>query len=119
MLTIFSISISYGQDGSPYLPENNKIFSETEIHFKWNGLDTGSYQLFLSTDSLFNDLVVDAWVSGIDTIINISNEGKYYWKIKKNDSSYSYVSKFEIFQPQNLTGLKGWFSAIDIDTMNN
>ena len=40
-------------------------------------------------------------------------------RIKKNDNSYSFVSKFEIFKPQNLTGLKGWFSAIDIDTINN
>ena len=30
----------------------------------------------IPTDLLFTDLVVDLWVSGIDTIINISNEEK-------------------------------------------
>ena len=87
VLTFFSLIISYGQDGTPYFPENNKIFSETQVHFKWNGYDSLSYQLFLSTDSLFTDLVVDSWVLGIDTIININNEGQYYWRIKKNDNS--------------------------------
>ena len=82
-LAFFSTLIVLSQEGSPYLPENNKIFSETQIHFKWNGYDSLSYQLFLSTDSLFTDLVVDSWVLGVDTIININNEGQYYWRIKK------------------------------------
>ena len=61
-LAFFSTLVNVpSQEGSPCSPENNKIFSETQIHFKWNGYDGLSYQLFLSTDSLFTDLVVDSY----------------------------------------------------------
>ena len=87
-------------------PINNSISNPVDIIFKWNKINTSTYyELVVSTDSIFQNIVIRDTITS-DTsklIIGLEKNKKYYWLINLKDSSganhHSLIWNFKTIPP--------------------
>ena len=74
----------------PLKPDNNEIVNqESPVDLFWGtrGI-VSNYHLEVSTDTLFNSLVLDDTLSAVSYELNgLSNDTKYFWRVKANNSA--------------------------------
>jgi len=71
-------------------PTNNSIDNIPTINFTWfRKPGTVSYRLIVSTDSLFNNIIINdsLLLDSFKTISNLNFATKYYWKVGAKDSN--------------------------------
>ncbi len=75
--------------GQPTLsqPPNNSTDQPTSPILRWNlVLFSSSYQLKVATDSLFTAIVVDDSVVGVQRMVNLQPQTKYYWRVQARNA---------------------------------
>ena len=98
ILLLFSIDFSFAQQNiTAILPAQTSIVFSPNVKFSWNNHSNYSNQLLISTDSLFSSTSYRSGVNlnSIDSF-NISNSGKYYWKVIGYDNGLK-VDSSEVF----------------------
>ena len=102
------------------LPTNNSVLNYIHVLFEWNqfpGAD--SYNIEISTDSLFNSVIRTATVSSLIFIEKetINWDSKYYWRIRpifENSLTSEWSETYHFF-----TGQKRSESTVNIYDENN
>lgn len=100
-------------------PKNNYVADTNYIVFQWSVVDNAiSYELEVSEDADFIQQPSAAYVQGINgtlQALTLNFRKKYYWRIKattnQGPQAWSYTYKFDVFEPDQLSGLKLWFEA--------
>ena len=87
-LIIFSLFNNL--DANLVSPQNNSQLNYTHVLFEWNQIPgADSYNLYIATDSLFNDVIRSATVNSLIFIEteNINWESNYFWRLHPNFDS--------------------------------
>ena len=87
-LIIFSLFNNL--DANLVSPQNNSQLNYTHVLFEWNQIPgADSYNLYIATDSLFNDVIRSTTVYSLIFIEteNINWESNYFWRLHPNFDS--------------------------------
>jgi len=115
----------WGQPLTAVTPKENAILAKSPASFQWNSIENATnYKFELSSDSLFSNIIYTTTTSNLE----ISNPimltpNDYYWRIiaffssAPNDTSF--IHKFEVFTPTQLSGLRLWLKADSVEHINN
>jgi PKD repeat protein len=94
------------------LPKENVVTGSSQIIFTWNVYPSAtSYTLELASDSLFSAPQSFSGLSITQHSIAAPVYGRYWWRVKANNSGWSPPRSFRVFRPGVLPGLAAWFSA--------
>ena len=102
------------------LPTNNSILNYIHVLFEWNQYpEAESYNLEISTDSLFNSVIRTANVSSLIFIEKetINWDSEYYWRLRpvfENSLTSEWSETYHFF-----TGQKRSESTVNIYDENN
>lgn len=105
----------------PIFPKDGQmVFSDT-VHFHWNRyLTATTYHLQVATDTAFTRLLVNADVSGTDTIIRgFWQDTTFYWRLQPQGGTYGPCLSFIYFTPRMIPSLVGWYSADSCHLVND
>ncbi len=108
--------ISNAQTDFTLLPQNNTTIADSVVDFSWGNIDDGySYTFELSTDSLFQTIVVSKTIQATKlTIDKLNWDLKYYWRViavKNTNQIVSCVKSFVTFNLKNVPNINLWLSA--------
>src|SRR5690554_6842332 len=117
VFTLLLLSFSLNSQLSLVFPKNNYVFDQIGVEFLWNSFpDANTYELQVATDINFTTLVVhetsltttNSFPSGL------TNNQKYYWRAKANNSSWSEIRSFRIVDFKTWPELEMWLNADSI-----
>jgi len=116
LLCLYLVGDAYAQSYRLVYPKNGFVFSNDTILFKWNVVDSAtSYNLEVATDSLFGVVVYSNNTSATSVQTTLPTGSAYYWRVQANTNSgqqsWSYSRMFNVFSPNQISGLSMWFDA--------
>lgn len=119
LLSIFFILFSvclFAQKPGIVFPKNGQVLQDTSITLIWDAYPNATqYQLTLASDSLFQNLVVNAQSTTDNRQpTTLNSNTTYHGFIRYISPSSSFSSdtfSFTIFSPNSIDSLKYWFSS--------
>lgn len=88
-----------------YEPIMNAVCEDT-VHFDWKRVPlAASYTIQISTDSLFSITIIDQTQPENHFVWANTVQGRYYWRVKANNTAWSAVRRVSILKIQQLPGL--------------
>lgn len=117
LFLLFIVRVN-GQKLTTVYPKNHQQLSDSLVMFQWDEyIDTLLYQFQISTDSLFQNIVLDSsQISNTSLLVQLDYK-EYYTRVKPLSSSpslshpFSSIIHFTIFSPKSLDSLALWLAA--------
>lgn len=109
VLLILMTSVGYAQHPPlQYQPIKNAVYEDT-ITFDWKRVPLAiNYTLQVSTDSLFGSTLINQTQAGNAYTWTNGTQGRYYWRVKANNTNWSAVRRVSILKIEQLPGLQFW-----------
>ncbi|MEM7162577.1 MAG: PKD domain-containing protein [Bacteroidota bacterium] len=106
ILALLAHPLLFAQNINLNFPQDSAVFQSSSILFEWNAEVDGQFELEISSDSLFGNLIYSNTTnSRFDEVVLVN--GSYYWRVKQNspliDSSQTrFLSILEVESLDNL-----------------
>lgn len=109
------MQVSSAGDFLNILEPKDGVVTSNNVSFKWCPISvTGNYQIQVSTDLQFNNIIFDATTSATSINTVIAQTGQFYWRLRiigtNFRSGWTDAAAITIFNPRG-TNLLLWYSA--------
>lgn len=115
------LAVSRAQTPDPYAPARNRILAGNSVTLKWNhsGL-SAPFEVEIATNASFSGSQVFSNIMQDTLLFSPPLSATYYWRVRSSgQANNSGVYNFTHFSPSAAGGLRGWFSALNINQANN
>ena len=98
-------TVNLNSIGQPKFPQNNSTGLSTKLELKWNSVSGSKYELQLSSDSTFTNIIknISNLADTSYTLDSLNYNSKYFWRLKtKTSLGNEYVSEIWNFTTAGL-----------------
>jgi PKD repeat protein len=102
----------YSQQIWLYTPLNKAVIVDSSVTLSWRkAVSSQSYEVELSTDSLFSNPITYQTTSTSIILNNLQYDTYYYWRVRGNNGSFGLFRSFKKLNLYNAGPLELWFRA--------